>query len=52
LSLYHSVGRVQSWVFGLERNVEMAVSSALLLTIITVVSFGVLLWRVKAPLRI
>jgi ABC-2 type transport system permease protein len=51
LSLYHSLGRVQAWIFGLETQPDVAASAGLLLAIITVVSFGVLMRRVQAPLK-
>jgi hypothetical protein len=52
ISLYHSLGRVQTWVFGLEQNFANVQAPITLLTIITVVSLAVLLRRISAPLRI
>ncbi len=52
ISLYHSLGTVQTWVFGLEPNFANVQAPATLLTILTVVSLAVLLRRISAPLRI
>lgn len=52
LSLYHTLGRVQSWVFGLERSFSAVAAPALLLVGVTVVSLAVLLRRVSSPMRI
>ena len=49
-SLYHTLGRVQSWVFGFADFQEVR-TSALILCTITVVSFVVLMRRVVAPMR-
>jgi hypothetical protein len=51
LSLYNTLGVVQSWIFGLEQSNELAANCALLLAIITVISWGILLRRIEAPLR-
>ncbi len=52
LSLYHMLGRVQEWVFGLSTNANDVSSAALLLLIVTVMPFIVLVSRVAAPMRI
>lgn len=49
-SLYHLLGRVQSWVFGFNDFSEIA-SSFVLWTIVTVVTLVVLFRRVAAPMR-
>lgn len=52
LSFYHTLGRVQSWVFGLETG-EGSVGPALtLLLFLTAGSTAILMRRVAAPLRI
>lgn len=52
VSLYHLLGVVQTWVFGLEVSRETVASGVMILGIITVVSYAVLLNRVSAPMRI
>jgi ABC-type transport system involved in multi-copper enzyme maturation permease subunit len=52
ISLYHSLGRVQTWVFGLEPNFANVQAPITLLVILTLVSVAVLLRRISAPLRI
>ncbi len=52
LSLYHSLGRVQHWVFGVELTFSDVFPSAMLLTGVTVVSLVVLFRRVSSPMRI
>ncbi len=49
-SLYHTLGRVQSWVFGFVEFDQIKLS-ALMLVAITVVSLLVLFRRVMAPMR-
>ena len=49
-SLYHTLGRVQSWLFGFLKFRDVF-TSALILIVITLVSSGVLLRRVTAPMR-
>lgn len=51
VSLYHSLGRVQSWVFGLENDAATVIAPLALLMLITLVSFAILFRRVSAPLR-
>jgi len=52
ISLYHSLGRVQTWVFGLEPNFANVIAPVTLLTLLTFISLAVLLRRISAPLRI
>lgn len=51
LSLYHMLGRVQEWVFGLSTDLNEVSSAALLLLILTVMPLLVLTTRVVAPMR-
>ena len=50
-SLYHTLGRVQSWVFGFLEFNDIR-GSAFILIVITVVSLGILLRNVVAPMRV
>jgi ABC-type transport system involved in multi-copper enzyme maturation permease subunit len=52
VSLYHSLGRIQTWVFGLEPDFGRVLPAIVLISLITAVSFAVLVRRVTAPLRI
>ncbi len=52
VSLYHMLGRVQEWVFGLPTDLDNVSSAAVLLLILTVMPFIVLISRVAAPMRI
>ena len=52
LSMYHTLGSVQSWVFGVGSDSSDVLSAFLLLGCITVVSYAILLHRVTAPMRI
>ncbi|MFP6603752.1 MAG: ABC transporter permease subunit [Pirellulaceae bacterium] len=51
LSLYHTLGEVQVWVFGLQPDFSKVVPSLVLLVAITVLSWSILMRRVTAPLR-
>ncbi|MEO2021609.1 MAG: ABC transporter permease subunit [Pirellulaceae bacterium] len=51
LSLYHTLGEVQVWVFGLQPNFSKVFPSLVLLIAITVISWSILMRRVTAPLR-
>ena len=51
VSLYHTLGHVESWVFGFADFSDIAWFAAILL-LITIVSNAVLLQRVTAPMRI
>ena len=52
ISLYHMLGRVQTWVFGLSQNIEDVTSAAILLVLVTVLPLIILLVRVAAPMRV
>ena len=52
LSLYHMLGRIQLWVFGLPSDINDVTSAAMLLLILTVFPLVILLSRVAAPMRI
>ncbi len=51
LSLYHTLGRVQSWVFGFAKLEDVMVSIAILVAI-TVISMAILFRRISAPMRV
>ena len=51
VSLYHTLGNVQSWVFGFAEFRDVA-TSALTLTVVTAISFVILLRQVAAPMRV
>lgn len=50
LSLYHTLGRVQGWVFGFHEFGDV-IGSSIVLLLITLVSLVVLFRRVTAPMR-
>lgn len=50
LSLYHTLGRVQSWIFGFSPFSDAALSAAILV-VITIVANLFLLRRISAPMR-
>jgi ABC-2 type transport system permease protein len=52
LSLYHTLGKVQSWVFGRETSLGAVAPSMGLLAGITLVSLVVLYRRISSPMRI
>ncbi len=52
ISLYHTLGNVQGWIFGTETNLSAVLEAGGLLTLITLLSWGVLARRVAAPMRI
>ncbi len=52
VSLYSTIGRVQSWVFGLETDLGRVLPSLAVLVIVSVVSFVWLYRRVSAPVRV
>ncbi len=51
LSPYHSLGVIQSWIFGIETRWQAVFPPLLSLTLVSVVSAVVLWWRVDAPAR-
>jgi hypothetical protein len=50
LSLYHTLGRVQRWVFGFAELRDVLVSLAILIAV-TVISLAVVYRRIAAPMR-
>lgn len=52
VSLYHSLGIVQRWVFGLQNNMSEFYTATAVLTGITVLSLLILVRRVSAPMRV
>jgi hypothetical protein len=50
LSLYHTLGGVQTWIFGFAEFRDIW-TSAIVLISITIASTVLLFWRVSAPLR-
>ncbi len=52
LSLYHTLGRIQTWLFGLPIDVGDVSPAAVMLGILTVFPTIILLTRVAAPMRV
>jgi hypothetical protein len=52
VSLYHSLGRVQEWVFGLEKDYVDVLPAMIVLVVLTCLALLILFRRVAAPLRI
>ncbi len=52
ISLYHTLGEVQNWVFGIDTTSSILGPSAFLLVGITVVSTLVLFRRISSPMRV
>jgi len=52
ISLYHMLGRVQAWIFGLAPNVNDVSAAATLLAVVTLGAYTIVLSRVYAPMRI
>lgn len=52
LSLYHSLGQVQDWTFGIQASLSEVLPALGLLTGIAVISLIVLFRRVSSPMRI
>jgi ABC-2 type transport system permease protein len=52
ISLYHVLGHVQTWVFGLSTDLNEVTASATLLLVVTILPLIVLLTRVAAPMRV
>lgn len=50
LSLYHTLGKVQSWVFGFSNWDDVWISISIL-AVVTVISLTVLFRRISAPMR-
>lgn len=51
VSLYHTLGRVQSWVFGFD-DFRDVLASTVILVVVTVIALAVLLRRISAPMRV
>jgi len=51
LSLYHTLGRVQRWMFGFADFEEVMVSTGILVGL-TIIAFGVTYYRISAPMRV
>jgi hypothetical protein len=51
LSLYHTLGRVQRWVFGFSKFDDVF-TSTVILAVITMVSLGITYRRISAPMRV
>lgn len=51
LSLYHSLGVLQAWVFGIERRTAAIVPPLITLAVVTLLSLAVLYLRVDRPTR-
>ena len=52
ISIYSTIGRVQSWIFGLEMNVSQVVPSIVTLVGLSLFSFVLLYRRISAPIRV
>ena len=51
LSLYHTLGRVQSWVFGFTPFEDVLVPLGILMSV-TLLSLLILLRKISAPMRV
>ena len=51
VSLYHTLGRVQSWVFGFAEFRDVMVSAVILIGV-TLIALAILLRRISAPMRV
>jgi ABC-2 type transport system permease protein len=52
VSLYHTLGHVQNWVFGLEASFAKVSAAVIEAATITVISLVILFRRVSSPMRI
>ena len=52
LSPYHTLGKLQTWIFGMEAEFTKIFPSALAVFVVTLVALAVLFRRVTAPLRV
>ena len=52
ISIYSTIGRVQSWIFGLEMDIQRVLPSIILLVVVSLLSAIWLYRRVSAPIRI
>ena len=51
LSPYHTLGVVQAWVFDLNTDESILAPSAIILSLVTVISLAILYHRVSSPMR-
>jgi ABC-type transport system involved in multi-copper enzyme maturation permease subunit len=51
LSLYHTLGRVQRWIFGFSRFEDVLTSTAILVAV-TLASLAITYHRISAPMRV
>lgn len=52
LSLYHTLGRVQSWIFGVEKNFSDVAPSITVLILVTGGATTLLMQRISSPMRV
>ena len=52
LSPYHSLGEVESWIFGIQKDFNQVAPEAFMLSTVTLISLAILLRRVDAPMRV
>ena len=52
LSIYSTIGEVQSWIFGLKGSFREVMPSAIMLSVVTVLAFFGTYRRVAAPVRV
>jgi ABC-type transport system involved in multi-copper enzyme maturation permease subunit len=52
LSPYHTLGEMQTWVFGIEKDFTNVAAEACLLSVVTLISMAILLRKVAAPMRV
>ena len=52
LSPYHVLGEVESWIFGMRKNFDDVAPEAMVLSVVTLVSTGILLRKVSSPMRV
>lgn len=52
VSLYHTLGQVQGYVFNPDNGTSITAWAMASLTCVTLLSLGVLYWRVSAPMRV
>lgn len=52
LSLYHTLGRVQAWIFGMEKNFSQVMPSIVLLILVTGGTTTLLIQRISSPMRV
>jgi ABC-2 type transport system permease protein len=52
LSPYHTLGEIQTWVFGIEKDFTNVAPEAFLLSVVTLISMAILLRKVASPMRV